>query len=300
MQFGKLALLLCACAGMVACGPGEDEVAQNDAGAGDSLSGDGPPGAPCVSLYADSDEVAARGRLVQLDITLRYQATRTGRIDGSDTRMSLDAESLVEGTASQLACAWDMDGGAVRYELDRVDGDATRAFPGKHAGSVRLSGTRVTEANGATVREEVDMSGPLALLVVRDVGIRETPDADVCVILAFDAPLQGRSLQTVTAPGIRREEPMNPSGLVLDGYSALSPRTFDGGDHRFANESFAICTGKESTKAGHIGQPKGLSISDDGLTWRRRGAWLRHASAPAEQRTIDFTMRVVRPTLPLE
>lgn len=254
----------------------------------------------CVSFYADSDEVADRGRLVQLDITLRYQATRASRLTPDGARMELDAESLLEGKASQLACAWDLEGGAVRYELERVDGDEPRAFPATYEGTARLSGFRETEADGATVREEVDMTGPLEALVLRDVGVRENADSEVCVILSFDAPLRGTSLQRFTAPGIQREEPMDPSALVLDGYSALSPETYDGGDHRFLDQSFSICTGEEPTDIAQFSGPRGLSISPDGRVWQRSGVWQRHPSGPAEQRTLDFRMRVVAPTLPLD
>lgn len=107
-------------------------------------------------------------------------------------------------------------------------------------------------------------------------------------------------MQRITAPGIQREEPMNPSGLVLDGYSALSLETYDGGDHRFLDQSFPICTGEEPTDIGQFGRPMGLSISPEGRVWKRSGRWQRHPSGPAEQRRVDFTLRVVKPTLPLD
>ncbi|WP_162204513.1 hypothetical protein [Pseudoxanthomonas suwonensis] len=78
----------------------------------------------------------------------------------------------------------------------------------------------------------------------------------------------------------------------------LSPTTYNGGDHRFLDLSFAICT--DEAAPGSYGPPGGLTITtDDGRLWQRRGAWERHASAPAEQRTVEFTRRVERPTLPL-
>ena len=296
MRYGIAPALLAGCLALAGCGgadqaeaPGEDGVAERDAGARE----DGP----CISYYADSDEVAARGRLVQLDITLDFRATRAGRMGGGDASMTLEAQSQVEGSASQLACAWDTGEGGVRYDLVRTDGEEAPPFASRHAGSARLSGQRITQADGATVLEEVDMAGSLEDLRVVDLGPWEGPGTEGCVILAFDAPLRGRSLMRINAPGVQREEPMDPSGLVLDGYSALSPKTYSGGDHRFLDQAFAICTGEEASGPGQYGPPGGLAISDDGLVWQRTGPWQRHASAPVEQRTVDFTLRVVPPVL---
>jgi hypothetical protein len=249
-----------------------------------------------VSYYADSDEIADRGRLVQLDITLRYQATRSARIGGGDATMVLDAQSRVEGTASQLACAWDTVEGGVRYELEPV-GDEARSFASTHAGTAQLSGSRVTQADGVTIREEVDVAGPMEVLRVVDLGPWEGPGTDTCAILSFDVPLRGTSVMRATGPGVQREEAMDPSGLVLDGYSALSPKTYNGGDHRFLDQSFAVCTGQETREPGQYGSPGRLAISDDGHLWQRSGSWQGHPSQPVEERTVDFTLRVVPPTL---
>ena len=294
MQHRRGSWLLAGCLGLAGCGaePETDAPKEDDTGSSAAQAG------PCVSFYADSDEVADRGRLVQLDVTLRYQASRSERAGGGDASMALDAQSHVQGTASQLACAWDTGDGGVRYELVRPDEDAP-PFASTHDGSAQLTGSRVTQADGATLREEVDVSGPLEALHVVDLGPWQGPGVEACVILSFDAPLRGRSLMHVTGPGVQREEPMDPSGLVLDGYSALSPKTYESGDHRFVDQSFAICTAEEASP-GQYGPPGGLTISDDGLLWQRSGQWRHHPSAPVEQRMVDFTLRVVPPRLQQE
>lgn len=291
MRRGTTPSLFVACLAVAGCGTsdpdssGADERSDLDSG-------------PCVTYYADSNEVADRGQLVQLDFTFRYAATRSMRAGDGDTTMELDAQSQLEGTASQLACAWDTVEGGVRYDLVRNDGDEPQPFAGTHTGTAQLKGMRVTRADGATIHEEVDMAGPLASLRVAQLGPWEPGDSHMCAILAFDAPIRGKSVMRIFAPGHQREEPMDPSGLVLDGYSALSPTTYDGGDHRFLDVGFAVCT--DEVAPGGSGPPGGLTISDDGLVWQRSGPWERHASAPLEQRTVDFTLRVVPPTLSLE
>lgn len=297
MRIGIAPWLFAACVVLAGCGAGNDVDVAEDEGAGDRDAATAGQDGPCVSYYADSDEVAGRGRLVQLDISLDFRATRDGRMGSGDTSMVLEAQSQVEGTASQLACAWDMGHGGVRYELVRAGGDDVAPFAHRHAGRARLSGHRVMQADGATVREEVDVAGALEDLRVVDMGLWEGPGTEGCVVLAFDAPLRGRSLRRIAAPGVQREEPMAPSELVLDGYSALSPRTYSGGDHRFLDQSFAICTGEEGSGPGQYGPPGGLTISDDGLVWQRSGRWQRHPSGKSEQRTVDFTLRVVPPSL---
>jgi len=295
MRHGTSLWLLAGCVALAGC----SVVSDADVPDGDGTASRGPDGShgPCVSYYADSDEIAGRGQLVQLDIMLRYGATRSVRTGGDGVSMVLDAESRVEGSASQLACAWDTVEGGVRYELVRTDGEESQPFTSTHTGSAQLAGSRVTQADGATIREEVDMTGPLESLRVKSLGPWEGAGTEACVVLSFDAPLRGRSLLRATAPGLQREESMDPSGLVLDGYSALSPRTYDGGDHRFLDQSFAICPGQESDAPGHHGPPRGLTVSDDGRLWQRSGSWQRHPSGPVEQRTVDFTLRVVPPVL---
>jgi len=275
-------------------------VERDDGASGDGDASGGGAGGPCVSYYADSDEIAERGRLVQLDISFRYGATRSARMGGGADSMTLDAKSTVEGTASQLACAWDEEGGVVRYDLSRSDGDDGRPFPGQHAGTAQLSGTRLTRADGVTIREDVDVSGALEMLRVVDLGTWGGTETDACVVLAFDVPLRGRSQMHVSGQGVQREEPMDPSGLVLDGYSALSPTTYDGGNHRFLDHAFSICTGRESTDPGQSGPPDGMTVSQDGRLWQRSGPWQGHVSGPTEHRTVDFSLRVVPPTLKLD
>lgn len=299
MGKGTGAWLFVGCMALAGCAVDRDDDARAEEGASQHAGRNSEHG-PCVSYYADSEEVADRGRLVQLDITFRYGATRSARIGGGANSMTLDAQSRVEGTASQLACAWEGDDGTVSYDLARTDGDEERPFPARHQGTAQLSGMRVTRADGATVHEEVDVTGPLEMLQVMDLGPPDGTDAEACVILAFEAPLRGRSQLRLTAPGVQREEAMDPSALVLDGYSALSPKTYDGGDHRFLDHAFAICAGQEDTGIGQFGPPKGMTVSDDGRLWQRRGVWQRHASGPTEQRTVEFTLRVVPPTLPLD
>lgn len=293
MRSGTTPWMLLLCLAAIGCGaaPDADKPVAEERGNLD-------PG-PCVSYYADSDEIAGRGRLVQLDFSMRYAANRSGRTGGGDTSMVLDAQSLVEGKGSQLACAWATPYGGVRYELLRTDGDEARPFPGTHSGTAMLKGTRVTQADGATIREEVDMSGTLETLRVVDLGPWEGADTRTCVVLWFDAPLRGRSLMRISAPGLQREEPMNPGGLV-DGYSALSPTTYNGGDHRFLDQAFSICTGEQAQGLGSYEPPAGLTVSGDGRVWQRSGPWTQHASGPLEQRTVDFSLRVVPPTLALD
>ncbi|GEM_PF-2335728 len=294
MRHGRTLWLLAACLAAAGCGAAPDTDAPVLVTPGDADAG------PCVTYYADNNEIADRGRLVQLDFTFRYGGTRSARMHSEDTSMELDARSLVEGSGSQLACAWDSDlyEGGVRYELVRNDGDEARPLPGTHTGSALLKGTRVSHADGTTIHQEVDVTGPLEVLRVMEVGEWARGEAEACVILAFEAPLRGVSVMRVSAPGHQREEAMDPSGLVLDGYSALSPTTYDGGDHRFLDVGFAVCT--DEVAPGGSGPPGGLTISDDGRVWQRSGPWERHASAPLEERTVDFTLRVVPPTLPLE
>ena len=113
MHVWQVAASLSACAALAACGQRDGANTPEDAGDRRVSTQDGPQDA-CVTRYANSNEVADRGRLVQLDITLRYQASRAGRITPGDARMQLDAQSLLEGKASQLACAWDMETGGVQ------------------------------------------------------------------------------------------------------------------------------------------------------------------------------------------
>lgn len=275
------------------CLQGSDTSGSGDApGPGRVAQGDGA----CVT-YSGSGEVSARGRLVQLDVAFRYAGSRSGELSAQDVHMRLDAEAVVEASSSQLACAWDqVDGSPVVYDLRRGDGDGRVRFPVQAQGTARLAGTRVLQDANSRGEERVDVSGPVEVLEVMQIGRRNEGDRDVCVIVSFDAPLHGSSIRTITAPGIRRQEEVAPSALVSDGYSMLSPRSFGDGDHRFLNQSFAICTGQD----GGQGPPRGLSISPDGLLWTRSGAWTGHASGPNERRTVDFTLRVVPPTLALD
>lgn len=294
MRHGSTLWMFAACLVVGGCGTASDTDAPT---AGSPDEGDS---GPCVAYYANSTEIAERGRLVQLDFTFRYGATRSAQMRSGDTSMTLDAQSQIEGKGSQLACAWDSDisDGGVRYEMVRNDGDDARPLAGTHTGTAMLKGTRVSHADGTTIHEEVDVAGPLETLRVVEVGEWDPGAVDACVVLAFDAPLRGRSQMRISAPGQQREEPMDPSGLVLDGYSALSPTTYDGGDHRFLDVAFPICT--DEVEEGGFGPPGGLAISDDGHLWQRSGPWKRHASAPLEERTVDFTLRVVPPTLALD
>lgn len=293
MQSGTIPWLLLVCLAATGCGVAPDA----DTSAADER-GNQDPG-PCVSYYADSDEIAGRGRLVQLDFSMRYAATRSHRVGGGDTSIVLDAQSQVEGKGSQLACAWDTPYGGVRYELVRTDGDEARPLPSTHSGTAMLKGTRVTQADGGTVREEVDMGGTMEAFRVVGLGPWEGADTRTCAMLWFDAPLQGRSLMRISAPGLQREEPMNPGALV-DGYSALSPETYNSGDHRFVDQAFSICSGEPAQGLANYEPPAGMTISDDGQVWQRSGPWTQHASGPLEQRTVDFTLRVVPPTLALD
>lgn len=264
--------------------PGTENVAATDAA--------------CTTHYAGSGEIASTGELVQLDVTFRLHATRSGAREANDTSISLDAESVVEGKSSQLACLWEReDGSPGLFDLKPLGDAAETRFPRKAEGHARLAGARNLHANGMTVREEVDVSGALETLIVKSIGVRDRHDSDTCVILGFDVPMRGRSVRTITAPGINREEAINPSGLVSDSYSAMSPDSSGGGNHHFAAASFAICTGEEAERPTPTGdRPLGLSISSDGRVWQRSGTWSNHLSGPNEKRVVDFTMRVVPPT----
>jgi len=288
---GRIAWLLAGGLAIAGCGAERPEDS-----AADDADGDGAASGLCVTYYADSNEVSSRGRLVQLDVTFAYTASRSGSTNAGDASMTLDARSRLEGRSSQLACAWDTGHGGVRYELRRR-GDDEPPFASTHAGTAQLAGSRVMQANGMTSHEEVDVTGTLERLRVVDLGPWEGPRTDTCAILAFDVPLRGKSIRRISAPGVQREEEMNPSDLVLDGYSALSPTTYSGGDHRFLEQSFPICTAQESTARGDYGPPGGMTISEDGLVWQRSGPWRQHAGGPREQRTVEFTLRVVPPTL---
>src|SRR5690606_33001488 len=116
MRRGTTPSLFVACLAVAGCGTSDP-----DSSGADERSD--PDSGPCVTYYADSNEVADRGQLVQLDFTFRYAATRSMRAGDGDTTMELDAQSQLEGTASQLACAWDTVEGGVRYDLVRNDGD---------------------------------------------------------------------------------------------------------------------------------------------------------------------------------
>lgn len=248
----------------------------------------------CVTRWAGGNEISSVGELVQLDVTFRLQANRSGSVGAGDTSMRLEAESLVEGTSSQLACLWKQRNGSPdKIDLKRREG---APFPRLAQGSAMLAGVRTMQGEAMTAQEEVDVSGPLEILAVQGIDVRDTQESPACVHLAFEAPLQGRSVRIVTAPGIRQEEKINPSDLVLDGYSVLSPGSFGADDHRFLDHSFSICTG-EAVQGPTAGAdvPRGLSISPDGRLWQRNGVWRNHASGPAETRVIDFSMRVVPP-----
>src|SRR5690606_34955916 len=101
---------------------------------------------PCVSYYTDSDEVASRGTLVQLDVTLRYRTTNTFSTGSGNGATQVEAEAVVEASSSQLACRWDRDGGAAYYEVRRDAVDGAKPFPGRANGTARLSGFNETRA----------------------------------------------------------------------------------------------------------------------------------------------------------
>ncbi|MGO1893893.1 MAG: hypothetical protein ACTH0Y_12070 [Luteimonas sp.] len=283
------ALVLVACQPEPARTAPEHEPETTDAAAIDSV---------CITRYAGSGEIASTGELVQLDVTFRYQAKRSGAMEARDTSMSLDAESIVEGTASQLACLWEqLDGSPGKFDLRAPGSIEGVRFPRRQDGHARLSGTRILQADGMTAHEEVDVSGELETLAVKSIGVRGTHDSDACVTLGFDIPLHGRSVRTISTPGISKEEAIYPSALVTSSYSALSPRSFGENDHRFLNTSFSICTGPELDGQGaSSGSPRGLTISPDSRLWQRSGRWSGHAAGRNETREVDFTMRVVPPS----
>lgn len=293
MRHGMGVWLLSACVVLAGCGVNQEGEAPGRSG---SVRGNAQAAQDggCVRYYADGSGVAGRGRLVQLDIRFSYQAARSATAGAGDTTMELDAHSVVEGTASQLACAWD-DDGAVQYEVKRAAGGGP-PFAATHTGSAQLSGTRVTRADGGSIHEEVEVSGPLETLRVVSMDPWSGPGTQACVRVAYDVPLTGRAFMRITGDGGVREEAIAPTGLVTDGYSALHPHEAGGGVYRFFEPRFAICTGQaEAGKRTDF--PMGMSISEDGLSWERSGPWEHHISSPAEERIVNFSLRVVPPTL---
>lgn len=77
MRSGATAYLLMTCLALTAC---SDPLDANAPVVNERADAEG---GPCISYYADSDEVADRGRLVQLDFSLRVTATRSARAGGA-------------------------------------------------------------------------------------------------------------------------------------------------------------------------------------------------------------------------
>lgn len=256
---------------------------------------------PCVSYYTDSDEVASRGTLVQLDVTLRYRTTNTFSTGSGNGATQVEAEAVVEASSSQLACRWDRDGGAAYYEVRRDAVDGAKPFPGRANGTARLSGFNETRADGVIVREEADISGPVEHMAVGSITNRDGSDVPICVGLEFDAPMRGQARMVYTGGGLRKEEPIQPGSIVSDSYSAIATRSYGDGIHRFRSQSLTVCTGKEETGLAVGVEPAaGLVIGADDRLWQRSGPWGRHMSGPREKRTVDFSMRIVEPQLPFE
>ncbi|MBS7456887.1 hypothetical protein [Coralloluteibacterium stylophorae] len=257
--------------------------------------------AACATIDADTGELLPGGRLAQLDIEFRYRAARTGDMRSGDVQMRLDAESQVEGTASQLVCLWERYG-YTQFEFEGTNGQGPVGLPAQSRGTAFLRGERLIRAADSRVHEQVSVGGPLELLRVGGITERDgTGPDDICVILEYDAALGGEGQRTITAPGIHRQEAMPPGELVGDSHSAMAARSFGESEHHLMSRSFSICAGEEPSGPTATGDaPRGLRISDDDRTWTRSGSWVGHLSAPAETRTVDFTMHVVPPTLALD
>ena len=253
----------------------------------------------CSGIDAETGELLPYGDLIQVDLQLRYEASRHNEFSADDVSWLSDVASSVDGTSSQLACMSERYG-YTQFRFRPYRDRQRPAFPVVTHGTAWLKGSRTHQASGATILEEADISGPLERLAIDTITVRDQTNADeVCVMLEFFAPLSGSAVRTITAPGLSRREDIDPDVLVGDSYSAMSVRSYDGDTHEFGSGGLTICAGTEDPTDRVVGYvpPDGLQISPDEKVWTRDGPWAGHLSGPAEKRSIHFRMEIVPRTL---
>lgn len=253
----------------------------------------------CSGIDAETGELLPYGQLIQVDLQLRFEASRHNEFRGDDVHWKSDVASSVDGNSSQLACMSERYGYS-QFRFRPVRDDELPPFPVETHGTARLNGTRLNQTENATVLEEVDVSGQLEHLAIDTITVRDQTNADeVCVMLRFSAPLSGSAVRTITAPGLNRREDIDPDEVVSDSYSAMATMNYGDGDgDSFRNNRLTICAGPQTPGPYVSGtNPQNLQISDNGKVWTREGPWVGHSSGPNEKRTVSFRMEIVPRTL---